>query len=581
MRSLRARLILGFSLVAVVPLGLTILLLGQRVQRTISNELNVRLAAAMRVVRVQLETDGERLRSRLRLIAGDPQLRRMVLVDSGSNLELRQYLEEQRFLLRLDYLAVLDSTSHVQADAATAPASRPVRTAIAVDSLPPAYAGSAPVVPVAATGGLAFDGSAPITYQDVRVGRLRGGQGLDSLYAAGLKQTTGFDVVLRTPSGRVLASTLPPAGAPGPAPRPQMLLLPATRGDGTVRVTIAGHAYLLRDEPLGELLASNVRLSALAPTTEVDNALAVLWTTALLLGLVGLVLAVMLAGLWSHQVSRPVELLAEFSERISRGEWDEPLDLQSVRELQTLVDALERMRGELRAYRDRLVAGERQAAYGRMARQVAHEIKNPLTPIAVSVAGLQRAYDQRRAEFPVVLAEAVRTVGEEVQRLKTLLQGFSDLGRFPSPRPVRFNLVELLGDLRALYAHEVDAGRLALEWPPGPLVLVADRDQLRQAILNLVQNGLDAIGPDGHVRVTAAAVGGHVRLEVRDDGPGLDAEQRAQLFVPGFTTKAQGSGLGLTIVERIVSDHHGNVDVESAPGRGTAIVVRLPQEPGS
>src|SRR5262249_29711092 len=151
--------------------------------------------------------------------------------------------------------------------------------------------------------------------------------------------------------------------------------------------------------------------------------------------------------------------------------------------------------------------------------------------------GLKRAYDQRHPEFPSLLADAVRTVGEEVQRLKTLLQGFSDLGRFPSPRPVRFNLVELLADLRSLFAHEVEAGRLSLEWPPGPLMLVADRDQLRQAILNLVQNGLDAIPPHGKVRVLAAADGDAVRLDVRDDGPGLDAEQRSQLFVPGFTTK--------------------------------------------
>jgi signal transduction histidine kinase len=141
-------------------------------------------------------------------------------------------------------------------------------------------------------------------------------------------------------------------------------------------------------------------------------------------------------------------------------------------------------------------------------------------------------------------------------------------------------MADLLVDLRTLYAHEVAARRLAFEWPSAPLTLVADRDQLRQALINLIQNALDATaGIGGHVRVDAMAQGGSLWLSVSDDGPGLDEVQREQLFVPGFTTKAHGSGLGLTIVERIVSDHGGSIDVDSAPGEGTAFVVRLALEP--
>src|SRR5204862_251404 len=147
------------------------------------------------------------------------------------------------------------------------------------------------------------------------------------------------------------------------------------------------------------------------------------------------------------QVSRPVEQLAAFSRKLAQGEWDEPLTLHSVRELETLVEALDGMRRELKTYRDKLVITERQAAWSQMARKVAHEIKNPLTPIAIS-----------------------------------------------------------------------------------------------------------------------------------DTGPGLSAAQRAQLFVPGFTTKRLGSGLGLTIVERIVNDHHGTISVDPAAERGTTFRIRLPRE---
>jgi signal transduction histidine kinase len=264
--------------------------------------------------------------------------------------------------------------------------------------------------------------------------------------------------------------------------------------------------------------------------------------------------------------------------------------MESMRELQTLVDALERMRHDLRTYRENLRASERQAAYGQMARKVAHEIKNPLTPIALSVQGLKRSYEQKHPDFGATLEEAVRTVGEEVQRLKALLQEFNELGRFPPPRPVRLEIAELMGDLRTLFHHEVVAGRLVFDLPPAALPVVADPGQLRQALINLVQNALDATatgaaggGPDlagqgkpGTVRVAVARNADTLCISVSDDGPGMSEAQRAQLFVPGFTTKTHGSGLGLTIVERIVSDHKGSIAVESSPGRGTSFVIRLP-----
>jgi nitrogen fixation/metabolism regulation signal transduction histidine kinase len=214
-----------------------------------------------------------------------------------------------------------------------------------------------------------------------------------------------------------------------------------------------------------------------------------------------------------------------------------------------------------------------------MARKVAHEIKNPLTPIALSVQGLKRSYDQKHPDFGATLDEAVRTVGEEVHRMKTLIQEFNELGRFPPPRMVPFVIGELMGDLRTLFHHEVVAGRLAFDLPPQVMPLVADAGQLRQAFLNLIHNALDATASaNGHVRVAVAAHDTTLFVAVSDDGPGLSELERAQLFVPGFTTKTHGSGLGLTIVERIISDHRGTIEVDSAPGRGTSFVIQLPMK---
>jgi signal transduction histidine kinase len=577
--SLRARLIWGFSLVAVVPLSLALALLGTRIRQTMEQQSAVRLESAIGVARGELVADGQRVGARVALLARDPQLKRLYLVETAGDLELRQFLAEQRFLLGLDYLAVIDSGGRVSADASFAipVAGRTWSEPLDVETLPVAADSGLSVLAMPNTSGLALDARAPIVYAGARVGLVRGGVRVDSTFLARLQRLSGLELLLRDAQGHVLATTL--RGREAPAMRP---------ADPTVaRVRLDGHTYLTRevDLRLGPGGAPP-RLTALASTAAADDAMTVLGSTAVVLGVLGLLLAVVLGVVWSHQVASPVVRLAGFSERISRGEWDEPLAMESMHELQTLVDALERMRNDLRTYRDHLRASERQAAYGQMARKVAHEIKNPLTPIALSVQGLKRSYDQKHPDFGATLEEAVRTVGEEVQRLKALLQEFNELGRFPPPRPVPFLVGELMNDLRTLFHHEVAAGRLAFDMPRAVPTLIADPGQLRQALLNLIQNALDATaegapggnGP-GHVRVATAGNGDKLFIEVSDDGPGLSEQQRAQLFMPGFTTKTHGTGLGLTIVERIISDHQGTIEVDSAPGRGTAFVIQIPTKP--
>ena len=480
-----------------------------------------------------------------------------------------------------------DASLALPAGAAPPIATSETSEPIAADLLPATADSGLDVISLPSAAALVLDARAPILYVGARVGLIRGGVRVDSTFLARLQRLSGLELLLRDERGRVLASTL----RGGWAPR-------ARGADTTVAaVSLGGRSYLTREAGLrigSASAAAPPRLTALAPTAPADDAIAVLTTTAAILGVLGVLLAVVLGVLWSHQVARPVVRLAGFSERVSRGEWDEPLAMESMRELQTLVDALERMRRDLRDYRETLRASERQAAYGQMARRVAHEIKNPLTPIALSVQGLKRAYDQRHPDFAATLDDAVRTVGEEVQRLKQLLHEFNELGRFPPPRPVPFVAGDLLSDLRTLFHHDVVAGRIAFDTPGAVLPLVADRDQIRQALLNLIQNGLDATAAtNGHVRVVVASgaeqpaaggagargagsPGGSLWFAVSDDGPGLSAEDREQLFVPGFTTKAQGSGLGLTIVERIISDHGGTIEVDSAPGRGTTFIIQLP-----
>ncbi len=541
MTSLRSRLVLGSALIAVVPLALAIALLSRRVEGLVESEAAARLDAALGSLQAELAASREQVAQKLSILARDVTLKRLYLLNAEP--DLGQYLEEKRFLLGLDALAVTDTSGRRVAGADRRVEARPESVA---------------------ARSLMLEATAAILYQGEPAGNVRGGLALDSTYLQTLRRTRGVELTL-IDGDRVVGSTLGAVASVG-----------APVDTGAVRrVTLAARPYLVRGFPLELGPGRPVRMIGYVPTAAADRTVRALQWTALLLGLVGVALAIVLGAAWSSQVSRPVETLAAFAQRLAQGRWEEPLTLRSVGELQTLVAALERMRGDLLRYREQLVIGERHAAWSQMARQVAHEVKNPLTPIAISISDLKRSFEQQRADFPRILDQAVRTVGEEVQELKRLLDEFSELGRFPAPVFAPCDAAALLEDLAVLYAGEVGAGRVVIERPEAPLAFVGDAGQMRQALVNLIKNGLEATATGGRVTIAATATPRGLELSVTDTGPGLSAEQRAHLFVPGFTTKTSGSGLGLTIVERIVHDHHGTIVAEPGVAGGTRLRIEL------
>ncbi|HET9951458.1 MAG TPA: ATP-binding protein [Candidatus Eisenbacteria bacterium] len=533
MRSLRARWIAGSALVAVVPLAVAIALLSQRVGSLVREQAAGRLGASLAGLSIRLAQDQERTAEKLEILSRDPTLRRIVLVHGLGASELGSFLGERCVLLSLDFLEVADSTGRSFHDTAD-------------DAVPPPAA-------------VALTEEAPILYENREVARLRGGVRLDERALMALKSAGGVDLVLLDRAGSVVAATMPPA-----------------RAALVAHASSTPRSILARRIPIETGSPSRATIVGVVATDEIDRTIATFQLAAALLGLLGLGVAVALGMALSAQLSRPVDELAAFARKVARGEWSDPLTLRSVRELETLVSALETMRGDLAAYRERLVTSERQAAWSLMARKVAHEVKNPLTPIAVSVADLKRSYEQQRPDFPAVLDQAVRTISEEVAALKRLLQEFSDFARLPAPRLAPCAVGTLLADVGALYGPDVARGRLRVVPPPGAIAMLADAEQMRQVLINLIQNAFDAMGSAGAVTLSAGTVAGSIELTVADEGPGLTEEERAQLFVPGFTTKAQGSGLGLTIAQRIVHDHGGSIAIDSTRGRGTTIRVRVP-----
>lgn len=239
--------------------------------------------------------------------------------------------------------------------------------------------------------------------------------------------------------------------------------------------------------------------------------------------------------------------------------------------------------GELRESRERLLQAERVAAWREMARRLAHELKNPIFPIQLSIETMRRLADRgdtRDTEFRAAFHDSSATILDELAALRKIIDEFSQFARMPSPRPAPLDVNEVAAHTLRLYEARAGQVRVQAQLGQGLPLARADRDLLARALGNLVANAIEAMPEGGTVTVRTAADAGGVRIEVEDTGPGLSDDQRTRLFTPYFTTKRGGTGLGLAIVQGIVSDHGGHVDVRSGPGKGTTFAIRLPAVQG-
>jgi two-component system nitrogen regulation sensor histidine kinase NtrY len=225
-----------------------------------------------------------------------------------------------------------------------------------------------------------------------------------------------------------------------------------------------------------------------------------------------------------------------------------------------------------------LMRAQKVAAWREVARRLAHEIKNPLTPIQLCAQRLQRQFAGSPDPVRQLVDECTLTIVGEVESLKALVDEFSQFARMPSPRRVPTNLQDLLQGTLALYDGlftDVQIQTLfAVSMPPVRL----DPDQIRRVFINLIDNAVEALNQHGQIVVeTVYETGGStVRLSIADNGPGIPADERDKLFMPYYSTKKRGSGLGLAIVRRIVAEHGGTIDVSDHQPRGTRFTIELP-----
>lgn len=339
------------------------------------------------------------------------------------------------------------------------------------------------------------------------------------------------------------------------------------------------HAIPLRglgkDHPLlGILLIGNSRRSYVDLKRRIRDA-------ALLAGGGGIVLAILLSSWASARVTRPVVQLAQAAQEVASGNWNASVAVEGHDEVAQLAESFNRMTTELLTQKERLVQTERVAAWRELARRLAHELKNPLFPLQLTVENLVRAKSQSAEIFEEIFRESSQTLLAEISNLKAIIGRFSEFSKMPQPQLQQVHVNEIVETVARLFQAQFHAqGREAihcqLQLTPNLGPIAADPELLHRALSNLVLNAMDAMPKGGELTLRTRRDDGNVVIEVSDTGTGLTPEECERIFTPYYTSKQHGTGLGLAIVQSVVSDHGGRISVQSEPGKGTTFVIELP-----
>jgi len=295
----------------------------------------------------------------------------------------------------------------------------------------------------------------------------------------------------------------------------------------------------------------------------------------------GGILVAIVASLWiSLRVSRPIEELATAASQVAAGNWDTRVELVSRDEVGALAKSFNQMTEQLSDQRERLVQSERVAAWRELARRLAHELKNPLFPLQLTVENLVRARSLPQQEFDEVFSEGAETLSAEIGNLKNVVARFSDFSKMPKPRLESVDLNAVVERVATFYAPVLKERQPAINfhWNEAgrPLLASADPELLHRALSNLLLNAMDAMPNGGELTLALERREDFAVITVEDSGQGMTSEECERLFTPYYTTKQHGTGLGLAIVQSIVSDHKGTIRVESALGQGATFVIELP-----
>jgi two-component system, NtrC family, nitrogen regulation sensor histidine kinase NtrY len=599
--SFRRKLLLVFSASVALSVAAVAWLVQEVTRKAFEESENQRTSQLVNEFQREFNRQGEDVTRRVENIAASETVTRMAAVLKGSSADSAEYFDLARSLAeshQLDFLELLDSRGMIVSSAQW-PAKFGYPDSAFQILLPsaqqPAFLKLEQLQDSTALGLFTVRTSHDGEHSVYVVG----GRRLDKTFLSSLNVAPEMRVLLYQNSDESFSSDLlvsPSSSKSSEHFRPAEQLAPLVdavrRGRQEISVPVRWssdradeeifHAIPLRglggDRPLlGILLVGQGRRTYVELTRKIRDA-------ALLAGGGGIVLALFLSGWAAARVTRPIEQLAGAAQSVTAGKWDTRVQVSGNDEISQLASSFNQMTTELLAQKERLVQAERVAAWRELARRLAHELKNPLFPLQLTVENLIRARMQCPEQFEEVFRESSQTLLTELANLKAIIGRFSEFSKMPQPQLQPVNINEVLRGVARLFQAQFKVpGKPALECrletDEGLGPIAADPELLHRAISNLVLNAMDAMPQGGRLSLLSRREPQKVVIEVTDTGAGLTPEECARIFTPYYTSKQHGSGLGLAIVQSVVSDHGGTIMVRSQPGKGTAFVIELPERP--
>ena len=583
--SLRQKLMLIFAITIMLAVLAVAWTISRRAERAFQAADQQRTSAVVAQFRREFERRAEDVSARIERVAGSERMSRLSM-EFRRTTDASPYLMEAEGLAKdyeLDYLEIIAADGSILSSAQW-----PARFGYR-EQLPAANQASFLKKEELAEGppqiGIFAYRTVPGVEPAVYV---LGGKRLDRSFLANLYSSGGTEVFLYPALGTSFdADEL--IGADGNvsvAQRFQSIVEQARNSDREARAVIA----------MGDRPQERVDATAIPLATPDATVLAVLIIANSQRGLVELqhqirsiayvvagvgILVAIAASLWiSLRVSRPIEELAMAASQVAAGNWDTRVEVPSRDEVGALAESFNHMTEQLSDQRERLVQSERVAAWRELARRLAHELKNPLFPLQLTVENLVRARSLPQQEFDEVFTEGTRTLSAEIGNLKNVIARFSDFSEMPKPRLESVDLNAVVERVATFYAPVLKERQPAIDFHCNeagrPLLVSADPELLHQALSNLVLNAMDAMPNGGELTLALERRDDFAVITVEDSGQGMTSEECERLFTPYYTTKQHGTGLGLAIVQSIVSDHKGTIMVESALGQGATFVIELP-----
>jgi signal transduction histidine kinase len=328
-------------------------------------------------------------------------------------------------------------------------------------------------------------------------------------------------------------------------------------GKGGIPVGYVNVPYLGRQDQLQE---------------QVINFLSYLANIYLLVFLLINIVAVGISG----TITKPLTLVQQRLSATTLGHANQRIEYQSRDEIGAIVQAYNQMITQLEQSEQKLAQSERETAWRQMARQVAHEIKNPLTPMRLNIQHLMRAWKEQSPRLEKMFPKVMNSLMVQIDSLVRIANSFHEFAKMPEPVKGHLRLNEVLLEVVDLYTQSEEAIWL-IDIPQEPFWTHADRDQLSRCFNNIIKNALQSLEENGIVHVSMRAFDDKARIEIKDNGKGMSAEVQKRIFEPSFSTKTSGMGLGLAIVKRIIEHASGSISFRSEEGVGTTFFIELPR----